>query len=674
MSLDEVSPWWAENDMRLVQTNLREPDARMDFDALLDRLQDFSANVWLMNTGGISAFYPTDLDYQHQNPYLDHDLLQEALEKCHANDIRIISRFDFSKVHEDIYEENPEWAYRTADGEIINYHGMVHTCVSSGYQREYSLEILEEVLSRYDVDGIFFNMFGYHEYDYSGNYHGPCHCENCQRQLREIFDAELPPKGYDDTHPSYDEYQKFKIRTVTALLDDIRDLVDSYDRDIAISTYTPYNVDIVTKESNTSLDQDPPKWLYSASENVASLEDSWDDKVISNIAINAVDIPYRFMGVSDDELRIRLYENMANGSGLSFCINGIFEDYPDHSNFDTVRNIYEFHESHEELFGDLTSMADAALVKPEDANEGQRREYRGIFKALKEEHILFDVIHQATLPDNLSALSNHELVIIPDIREADPEIVDGLAEQQSGGTSVLATNRSFVDESESAGISKLFSGRYQRRTEENRGAYLETRDKDIFERFPEQDWIFLDGNFSFVEFEEDVATFLPYITPAVYGPPERVGYDGNERSSNFGVGIKSTAGSQNAYLPWQVGSLYYEHGYEAHKRVLLDVFDYLLGEYEPPLTTNAPPSVEVFFDRVAPGRYLLQLLNLSGFNGTTYFDPVPKRDIRVSIPVLNGSTDVTKLTEGGPVEQRDGMGAEINVSELESYEAIEIKE
>jgi len=40
--------------------------------------------------------------------------------------------------------------------------------------------------------------------------------------------------------------------------------------------------------------------------------------------------------------------------------------------------------------------------------------------------------------------------------------------------------------------------------------------------------------------------------------------------------------------------------------------------------------VEIFFDQCGKNRYPLQFLNLSGFNGTTVFEPIPIQDIQVS--------------------------------------------
>ncbi|WFR62775.1 hypothetical protein P9222_32490 [Paenibacillus amylolyticus] len=43
--------WWSSNQLRLIQNNLREIDAGMNVDLLMKELQEFHANVLMMNAG-----------------------------------------------------------------------------------------------------------------------------------------------------------------------------------------------------------------------------------------------------------------------------------------------------------------------------------------------------------------------------------------------------------------------------------------------------------------------------------------------------------------------------------------------------------------------------------------------------------------------------------------------
>lgn len=660
--------WWEKNNLRLIQNNIMETDAEMNVDNLIKKLKDLSANVLMLNTGGIAAFYPTEFEYHHKSPYLKSDMIGEVIQKCHENDIRFVARFDFSKAHFSIYEKNPEWFYNTQEGQVINYNDMVHTCVNGYYQREYSLKIIEEVITKYPVDGIFFNMFGYQTRDYSSNYYGICHCENCKKRFKEMYGLELPLKeGPSD--PVYQKYTEFKEITVREMLDKIHKLVKGINKEIAISTYTDYKVDMIRKESNSAVDRPYPMWLYSASENVKSVEDTWNDKTISNCIINAVDIFYRFQGVSKNLIEMRMYESIASGSGLDFCIIGVFDEYPDYENFEVVKKAFRFHKENEKYFGNFVSAADIILIKPDKwASSDQNFEYLGIFKMLKEQHILFDVICQVNLRNRIEDLGKYKLMIIPDIRHFDD--LKFISEAKKNGINIVATNLSFIDNSNDSIFNELFKGKLEKSSNKTRSAYLMTENKEIFKRFPDRNWVFVDGNFNFVKYDNNNRNLLPYIAPARFGPPERCG--GYTATEYCGASI-SKEGGMNISVPWQVGWLYYKYGYEDHKNILLDIIDYALNDSYP-LKTNAPKNVEVFFNRYCDGGYILQFLNLTGFNGTTFFEPVDVFDIHVELNNMTKPGMVYSLTHKKQIEfKTEGSQLHITLDKLATYEALIIK-
>ena len=79
-----------------------------------------------------------------------------------------MGRFDFGRAHEKFLEKHPEWFYHSADGSLLRVVDTVTTCVSGYYQQEYSKIVVKEALERYpDIDGIFFNAFGFAGWDYN---------------------------------------------------------------------------------------------------------------------------------------------------------------------------------------------------------------------------------------------------------------------------------------------------------------------------------------------------------------------------------------------------------------------------------------------------------------------------------------------------------------------------
>ena len=134
-----MANWWEGYPWRMIQTNLREIDMLdMDAERYVAELQAFKATVVLVNSAGIIASYPTKLPFHYQSPYLKGDSLADVIEACHTAGIRVLARTDFSKVRRPLYEEHPDWAYRTVDGDIVDYNGDVHACINGDYQQHYA--------------------------------------------------------------------------------------------------------------------------------------------------------------------------------------------------------------------------------------------------------------------------------------------------------------------------------------------------------------------------------------------------------------------------------------------------------------------------------------------------------------------------------------------------------
>jgi beta-galactosidase GanA len=221
--------------------------------------------VLLLNTAGIIASYKTGLKFHFQSEYLHGDSLQRIVDACHKEGIRVIARTDFSKVRRPVFEQHPEWAYRTFDGKIVDYNGDVHVCLNGAYQQEYMYEIVSEAVSRVQVDGVFCNMSGFQVRDYSYNYHGICHCDSCKKLFRERFGLELP-KAEDLKDPVYRKYKIFQREQVGKQNERLYRHIKSINPDLAVNGY-----DIQRMESNTEYKRPLPHWQYSASSNTRAI-------------------------------------------------------------------------------------------------------------------------------------------------------------------------------------------------------------------------------------------------------------------------------------------------------------------------------------------------------------------------------------------------------------------
>lgn len=619
--------WWTDKPFRQVQNNLRDIDGAMNVDYEVAMLKELGANVVQVGCGGISAFTPTKLDCQIPSPYLEGDKFGEIVEKCHANGIRVIARFDISKANRKFLRTNPDWFSRGLDGEPVMFEDCASVCVNGDYQQNRMVEIVSEILRNYPVDGIFFNIPGYSTFDYNHKYVGICQCENCKRRFREWSGGLTLPREEQPDDPVFRKYEEFKSDTVSDLLEKIRRTIKQINPEVALSTYSDDGIDIVRNEAHSCLDDVGRFWLYNASDDASSVGNTFPDKVSSTVAINAVDIPVRFMGVSTYMNEARLYQEMAVGSNLDWCIVGAFEDYPDRANYEGVKRAFHMHARHEDLFARLKSAAKVLLVQPRPfyqfsvASGWNAREYRGLVHMLKEAHIPFDPVIYSAIDNVADRLNEYDIIILPDL----PRRPSDKFRRQllSASATLVATGHTFQEDPEL--LQALFGIRIAEKITPIRGTYLATEPKAVFQSFPLRDWVYLDMDAYRVTLE-DAQGMLPLIGYAPYGPPERA--YGHKRTGDYMAAVK---GGKNIYLPWQIGTLYDTHGYEDFKQIFIDLLQ-SIRPLDLPFETDAPGCAEMVYRQVDENTCLLQIINLSGYNGKTMVKPLPLENIHVTLP------------------------------------------
>jgi len=165
------------------------------------------------------SYYPTQIGHVH--PHLDFDLLGSQIAACHEIGVRAPIYFTVGWSANDA-EEHPEWCLRDEDGSIHagswDWSAGPETpkptfswkslCVGTPYHDLIRAQT-EELCRMYDVDGLWYDIY---------QVTGGCYCEYCQRGMRE--------RGLDPSNP--DDAMQYRVDTVRAHADDLRELVLSY--------------------------------------------------------------------------------------------------------------------------------------------------------------------------------------------------------------------------------------------------------------------------------------------------------------------------------------------------------------------------------------------------------------------------------------------------------------
>lgn len=666
-----MADWWENQPWREIQMNLREIDM-LDIRAeqVVADLQAFKANVFMINTAGIIASYPTELPFHFQSPYLQGDSLAQIIDACHAATIRVVARTDFSKVRRPIYEQHPDWAYRSATGQIIDYNGDIAVCLNGGYQQDAMFQIIAEVLTKLPFDGIFFNMSGYQTHDYSGNYYGPCHCANCRRLFKEAFGLTLPVKEEMDD-PLYRKYALFKNHTLAAHRAKLYHFISERWPHIAIASLREFGRGFIRQESNTAIDRPLPHWQYSGSDNTKWATSSYPTMVASNTTVDFIDFPYRHVAVSPHQQQLRLAQALANGGALDYYLIGRLDNHEDRSGFAPVKAMFHYHAANEASYHNLTSQATIGLLNGPQANQG---EFRGWFRFLVENHFLFDTLMAEVALD--LPWDKYQAIILPDFQPVSDALAARLDQFVADGGLLMATGRAaFRDESyeprpqpalKALGITAVATVRTDMRS-----SYFKLADKRAFPRFADTDLIYSGDLYIYATYAEQAKPHLNLIPPHPFGPPERCYYTQVTDWPGF---VEHDYGQGKAiYLPWLPGALFHRQGYPNTTDFIADLLTQVAGLA--PVGGNLPPMVEVTHFASRGGEFqLLHLVNGSGHFGNSFFAPVPMADLIVVVPYANQPRSVKSLVHGVPYDHDWQAGQlTIRIPQVDLFDAVRIE-
>ncbi len=673
-----ADPWWLSEPVRLIQTNLREIDARdFDVEVYVREAKAHGANTVLINVGGIVANYPTELEFHYRNPNLKFDMIGEVVQRLHEEGIRVIGRFDFSKINEQFAARKPEWLYRPVAGGEVNYNGQVHTCVNGGYQQEYLFEILGEAIRKYPLDGIFFNMIGYQTRDYSRNYHGICQSDACKRRFREWSNGLNVPTKEDSNDPVFRQYQEFRRVTSDELFYRVHDFIKEKRPGIAICTYTDAGVDLIRRESGSHIWDERPAFNYHSTDNVKRGLGSYRGKQVANTAVHFVDIPFRHSSVSPHLTGMRLIENILSGGILDFYMIGRLDNQDDRAALHVVKDIYNFHARNERYFQKLRSPADLLLVRG-DSNQ----EFRGLLRILAANHLTFDMMEarRVAADDTPRPLEDYNLVVLAGAARLSDAACERIDAYVKAGGKVLATGATSTRDEignpmerfrlNSAGVRPEFKVH-----EKAHGMYLRVfpEDKAALARpseFDDLDILYLWTDFLEFQPESGAGSHLGLIPQAMYGPPEKCYYTDVTRIP--GLIVNDYGEGRFAYLPWGVGAMYEHRSHHGHLALVAAAVRNIL-EYRPPVELDASPLVEVAHQQAIDGSFeWIGLANHSGQLGTAFHAPSPMRGVTIRYRSGAGVRSARLLRSGETVAARTAADGSvlIEVPELRDFEIV----
>jgi hypothetical protein len=426
------------------------------------------------------------------------------------------------------------------------------------------------------------------------------------------------------------------------------------------------------------VDRPLPRWAYSGSDNVKRLYGTCPEKVASNTTVYFLDIPYRFAAVSPHLTALRLAQNLAHGSGVDLYVLGTLEQ-ADKGSLSAARDMFAYLEDHEDTYQALTSLAKTCLLIPQrsyDYGQSVREEYRGLYRLLAEQHVPFDTMFDWALEEEgAKRLSRYDLVVLPDaacLSDVQSAVLDAFVRE---GGAVLATGATGLYDGQGAqrpsyGLACLGAEEVIMARQDMRSAYIAVAEADPVGSLADTGLLFLDGRYLYIEAKDDAKLAWSLVPPCMYGPPEKVFL--NKVETSWPGAIRYAHGQgRSVYVPWDLGRLYYTQSSPAHAKAFAAIRGWLVGE-RVAVETNAHPAVEVGIFSRSDGRYLCNLVNSSGYQGTAFFAPIPMVDISLTLnlPTLVTSAQAVRLGAGLELQKASDTEIKVRLPRLDLFESI----
>ncbi|MFN8521675.1 MAG: alpha-amylase family protein [Chloroflexota bacterium] len=663
---------WFHRPFGMFQTNLREIDATLNVDAVLDFIQGHGADAWLVNAGGILSFYPTELPFQTRNPYLAQrpggDMLGDAVKGAHGRGLRLIARMDFSKVSPKIAAEHPEWLYVSPAGQPQVYSGQFSVCPSAGYYQEKSFLALDEVIDRYPVDGFFFNWFGFNEIDYSKVYHGVCQCLACQRGFRAYSGQDRLPDSA--SHPAYGVWRTFAAATVQELMGRLMKHISTRRPDAFLLGRT---ANLIFHEANNALGRE--LWHHLTSESVSAPKAHRPHVPMLVNSVAFMDMPYRLAGEQPEQFAQYLVQTISRGGNPSTYIMGTPGLIP-YPCLPVAGEITRFHKRWRDVYTDMGPTARTGLVMPKQAaratadHDRSIAEYRGFYEALQQTHIPFDVVPQDGIAEmaTTGGLSRYSVLILPDLGELTRETAQALDTFVEAGGRLVSSGSSALAGDGGVQLASLAAER-QLAVIQGQALWSTCVAPDQTGRSGPHQYLGpvvpVFGAYHFCAWKDDADSRDVMLARAAYGPPEKAyGYEPVEHP---GYSVRAHGKGRTAMVPWTIGRAYRELGLTVARDKMHAMVRELLGGDEI-LAAELPEQAEITMNR-SGDRLVVHVVNMSGARRSNFGAPLPFAGGRLRVRGARGDARALVSDSSCPAT-RDGEWVSIELPRIDLFEVI----
>jgi hypothetical protein len=646
---------------------MRQPDAAdYNVDSLVKYMNAVHANTLVVNGGGVVDFFQNQLQMANINPYIGkRDLLAEIVEGCHRANIKVIARVDFRGVEKDRYDKHPGWFARDEKGTpiILDYTTpeLYAPCYNSYYRTEHAVEYIEQLMMKYNLDGIWHNAV---------NFQNTCYCDRCKADFHKATGMEIPLKSSSDE--DWERYYNWNAGVATRQLKLMRGTVKKYgdDKTYAAEVFDMYKIE---QQKQTGIS------LYSAAEYfdffviVAFLADNSREIEYKDIYYPAAIVKFlkslepgkapvilfggngtehRYIYDPPLDSRLWLWEAAAAGGGFWNCyFNGYYPaKAPDARNAYMATDAYKYLLDNEAFLQQMQPVTDIGIFysKPSGELLGDKdfsESLRGVQRLMAENHYQYGFVSDRLL--TAEKLKEFRVLFLPDVAALSDEHVMIIRNWvRQGGKLISSFKTSLYDEHgkerKDFGLSEVLGVSY---LNQNINTEMDCYQKivkrnDLVNGMDQTTLLHNGGNTLMIKGLAGAEIITGYL-PKINNQPPEYAYPADWETDHPIMVDNHYGEGESVYFANETDKLNYTIGHPDYNQLMINSINHLLDQ-SLILKTNAPASVHLYLNRSnsTPETYQLSLVNSSSSSHRPLRELIPVENIIVELPFPVTSAEV----------------------------------
>lgn len=586
---------WYRSATRWTQLTFAEDDpARYDPEFWIDLFRRTKSNAVCLSAGGYIAYYPSDIPLHYVSKFIgDSDPFGEIVEGARRLGMHVMARVDPHAIHEEAARAHPEWVAIDKDGnprEHWAFPGIYVTDALGSYNRDFTTDVIREIVERYDIDAVFANRWQGHGISYS---------EENRKRFRDETGFELPLAA-DATDPAWQAWAAWRRRILTDLVIHWDETVKairphaSFIPNMSGSSLMEFDLSLIQKHCPILfVDHQARRGVevgWSAGRNGKRIRGTFRDRPVGLITSIGPEEEYRWKDSvqSGEEIKLWIHDGIAQGlfpwfTKFNACV-------PDQRWVKPVVEAFNLHADIEPWLENMQPTAEIAVIDPsttlrhwapEERHLAERNDL-GFYHALVEARIPFEFLSDQVM--TREELDRFKLIILANatyLSDAQCEAIDAYVRR--GGSVVAANETSLYDAAgrrrADFGLAETFAASM---TAPARGPVKNTyialsSTHPLNDGYEGASRIIGGTRLIAVEPKEGVSTPFLYVPDFPDLPMEEV-YPREEPKGAAMVARDTGYGGRTVYIPWNIGEIFWEVLAPDHGRLIANAVNWALGK------------------------------------------------------------------------------------------------